>query len=62
MRNMRQNLFYSFLFNGAGVPTAAGLFYPAFGLLLSPIIAGAAMAFSSVAAIGNCLLLRATSL
>ncbi|MDT9599912.1 heavy metal translocating P-type ATPase [Sphingosinicella rhizophila] len=62
MRNIRQNLFFSFVFNGAGVPIAAGVFYPAFGLLLSPIIAGAAMAFSSVAVIGNSLRLRAVRL
>lgn len=62
MRNIRQNLFFSFIFNGAGVPIAAGLFYPAFGVLLSPIIAGVAMAFSSVAVIGNALRLRATAL
>jgi Cu+-exporting ATPase len=58
MSNIRQNLFFSFVFNAAGVPIAAGLFYPFFGLLLSPIIAGAAMAFSSVAVIGNSLRLR----
>ena len=58
MRNIRQNLFFSFVFNAAGIPVAAGVLYPAFGLLLSPIIAGAAMAFSSVAVIGNSLRLR----
>ncbi|HEV2044713.1 MAG TPA: HAD-IC family P-type ATPase, partial [Sphingomicrobium sp.] len=58
MRNIRQNLFFSFVFNGAGVPIAAGVLYPSFGLLLSPMIAGAAMAFSSVAVIGNSLRLR----
>ena len=58
MRNIRQNLFFSFVFNATGVPIAAGILYPAFGLLLSPIIAGAAMAFSSVAVIGNSLRLR----
>jgi Cu+-exporting ATPase len=58
MRNIRQNLFFSLVFNAAGVPIAAGVLYPAFGLLLSPIIAGAAMAFSSVAVIGNSLRLR----
>jgi Cu+-exporting ATPase len=62
MRNIRQNLFFSFVFNGAGVPIAAGLFYPLFGLLLSPVIAGAAMALSSVAVIGNSLRLRAARL
>ena len=58
MRNIRQNLFFSFVFNAAGVPIAAGVLYPLTGLLLSPIIAGAAMAFSSVAVIGNSLRLR----
>ena len=58
MRNIRQNLFFSFVFNAAGVPIAAGVLYPSLGLLLSPIIAGAAMAFSSVAVIGNSLRLR----
>jgi Cu+-exporting ATPase len=58
MRNIRQNLFFSFVFNAAGIPIAAGVLYPAFGLLLSPIIAGAAMALSSVAVIGNSLRLR----
>ncbi len=62
MRNIRQNLFFSFVFNAAGVPIAAGVLYPAFGLLLSPIIAGAAMAFSSVAVIGNSLRLRSARL
>ena len=58
MRNIRQNLFFSFIFNAAGVPIAAGVLYPWFGLLLSPIIAGAAMSFSSVAVIANSLRLR----
>jgi Cu+-exporting ATPase len=62
MRNIRENLFFSFVFNAAGVPIAAGVLYPSFGLLLSPIIAGAAMAFSSVAVIGNSLRLRAVRL
>ena len=62
MRNIRQNLFFSFVFNGAGVPVAAGVFYPVFGLLLSPMIAGAAMALSSVAVIGNSLRLRTVRL
>ena len=62
MRNIRQNLFFSFIFNAAGVPIAAGILYPTFGLLLSPIIAGAAMAFSSVAVIGNSLRLRTANL
>jgi cation transport ATPase len=58
MRNIRENLFFSFVFNAAGIPIAVGLFYPLFGLLLSPMIAGAAMAVSSVAVIGNSLRLR----
>ncbi|KRA81250.1 haloacid dehalogenase [Altererythrobacter sp. Root672] len=62
MRNIRQNLFFSFVFNAAGVPIAAGVLYPWFGILLSPIIAGAAMAFSSVAVIGNSLRLRSVSI
>ncbi|MBA3729704.1 MAG: copper-translocating P-type ATPase, partial [Sphingomonas sp.] len=62
MRNIRQNLFFSFVFNAAGVPIAAGVLYPTFGLLLSPIIAGAAMAFSSVTVIGNSLRLRGVKL
>ena len=62
MRNIRQNLFFSFIFNAAGVPIAAGVLYPWFGILLSPIIAGAAMAFSSVAVIGNSLRLRTVQL
>ena len=62
MRNIRENLFFSFVFNAAGIPVAAGILYPSFGLLLSPIIAGAAMAFSSVAVIGNSLRLRTVRL
>jgi len=62
MRNIRQNLFFSFVFNAAGVPIAAGVLYPWLGILLSPIIAGAAMAFSSVAVIGNSLRLRTARL
>lgn len=62
MRNIRENLFFSFVFNAAGVPIAAGVLYPWFGLLLSPIIAGAAMAFSSVTVIGNSLRLRGVRL
>jgi Cu+-exporting ATPase len=58
MRNIRQNLFFAFVYNGLGVPIAAGLFYPFFGVLLSPMIAGAAMSFSSVSVIGNALRLR----
>ena len=62
MQNIRQNLFFSFIFNAAGVPIAAGVLYPSTGILLSPIIAGAAMAFSSVAVIGNSLRLRSKQL
>ena len=62
MRNIRQNLFFSFVFNAAGVPIAAGVLYPSLGIALSPIIAGAAMALSSVAVIGNSLRLRAASI
>ena len=62
MRNIRQNLFFAFIFNAAGVPIAAGVLYPWFGILLSPIIAGAAMSFSSVTVIGNSLRLRSASL
>jgi P-type Cu+ transporter len=58
MRNIRQNLFFAFIYNAAGVPIAAGVLYPAFGLLLSPVIAAAAMALSSVSVIGNALRLR----
>jgi Cu+-exporting ATPase len=58
MRNIRQNLFFAFVYNVAGVPIAAGILYPFFGLLLSPMIAAAAMSFSSVSVIGNALRLR----
>jgi Cu+-exporting ATPase len=58
MRNIRQNLFFAFIYNAAGVPIAAGVLYPFFGLLLSPMIAGAAMSFSSVSVILNALRLR----
>ncbi|MCO6417916.1 copper-translocating P-type ATPase, partial [Siccirubricoccus sp. KC 17139] len=58
MRNIRQNLFFAFLYNAAGVPLAAGVLYPVFGLLLSPIVAALAMALSSVSVIGNSLRLR----
>ncbi len=58
MRNIRQNLFLSFVYNGAGIPLAAGVLYPAFGLLLSPVVAAAAMALSSVSVIANALRLR----
>lgn len=58
MRNIRQNLFFAFIYNGLGVPVAAGALYPVFGLLLSPMIAAAAMSLSSVSVIGNALRLR----
>ncbi len=58
MRNIRQNLFFAFIYNSVGVPIAAGVLYPIFGLLLSPIIAAAAMSFSSVSVISNSLRLR----
>ncbi len=62
MRNIRQNLFFAFVYNAAGIPIAAGILYPSFGLLLSPIIAAAAMALSSVSVVGNALRLRMTRL
>jgi Cu+-exporting ATPase len=58
MWNIRENLFFAFLYNAIGIPVAAGALYPFFGLLLSPIIAGAAMSLSSVSVIGNALRLR----
>ncbi len=58
MRNIRQNLFFAFVYNAAGVPVAAGVLYPLFGLLLSPIFAAAAMSLSSVSVVGNALRLR----
>lgn len=62
MSNIRQNLFFAFIYNALGVPLAAGVLYPAFGLLLSPMIAAAAMSFSSVSVIGNALRLRSAKL
>jgi P-type Cu+ transporter len=62
MNNIRQNLFFAFIYNAAGVPIAAGALYPVFGLLLSPMIAAAAMSLSSVSVIANALRLRATDL
>jgi Cu+-exporting ATPase len=58
MRNIRQNLFFAFVYNTVGVPVAAGVLYPFFGVLLSPMIASAAMTFSSVSVIANALRLR----
>ena len=60
MRNIRQNLFFSFVYNAFGVPVAAGILYPVFGILLSPVIAAAAMSFSSVSVITNALRLKKT--
>jgi heavy metal translocating P-type ATPase len=62
MRNIRQNLFFAFIYNAAGVPIAAGVLYPMFGILLSPIIAAAAMALSSASVVGNSLRLRHSKL
>jgi Cu+-exporting ATPase len=62
MRNIRQNLFFAFIYNLLGVPIAAGVLYPFFGLLLSPILAAAAMSFSSVSVITNSLRLRKVEL
>jgi Cu+-exporting ATPase len=62
MGNIKQNLFFAFVYNALGVPVAAGVLYPFFGVLLSPMIAAAAMSFSSVSVIGNALRLRRASL
>ena len=62
MRNIRQSLFFAFVYNAAGVPIAAGVLYPVFGILLSPIIAAAAMALSSVSVIANAARLRSVKL
>jgi Cu+-exporting ATPase len=62
MRNIRQNLFFAFVYNALGVPVAAGVLYPVFGILLSPIIAAAAMALSSVSVIANASRLRSAKL
>jgi Cu+-exporting ATPase len=62
MRNIRQNLFFAFVYNAAGVPIAAGVLYPLFGILLSPVIAAAAMALSSVSVVANSLRLRHVAL
>ena len=58
MRNVKQNLFFSFVYNSLGVPLAAGVLYPAFGIMLSPMVAAAAMSLSSVSVVGNALRLR----
>jgi Cu+-exporting ATPase len=62
MSNIRQNLVLAFIYNVIGIPIAAGVLYPSFGLLLSPVIAAAAMSLSSVSVIGNALRLRWTAL
>jgi Cu+-exporting ATPase len=62
MRVMRQNLFWAFVYNVIGIPVAAGLLYPWFGVLLSPVLASAAMAFSSVSVVANSLRLRRANL
>jgi Cu+-exporting ATPase len=62
MRNIRENLFFAFVYNAVGVPLAAGVLFPAFGLLLNPMIAAAAMSFSSVSVIANALRLRTTKI
>jgi len=62
MKNIRQNLFFAFIYNSVGVPVAAGVLYPFFGILLSPILAAAAMSFSSVSVIANSLRLRQAAL
>jgi len=62
MTNIKQNLFFAFIYNALGIPIAAGVLYPAFGILLSPIFAAAAMSFSSVSVIGNALRLRRAKL
>jgi Cu+-exporting ATPase len=61
MANIEQNLFFAFIYNSVGVPVAAGVLYPVFGLLLSPMLAAAAMSLSSVSVIGNALRLRRAS-
>jgi Cu+-exporting ATPase len=62
MRNIRENLFFAFVYNALGLTIAAGILYPFFGILLSPMIAGAAMSFSSVSVIGNALRLKSLRL
>ncbi|NOY13371.1 MAG: hypothetical protein GXP51_06735, partial [Deltaproteobacteria bacterium] len=62
MANIRQNLFFAFIYNSLGVPLAAGVLYPSFGLMLSPVIAAAAMSLSSVSVISNALRLRSVKI
>jgi len=62
MRNIRQNLFFAFVYNALGVPVAAGVLYPVFGLLLSPMIAAAAMSFSSVSVVADALRMRSAAI
>ena len=62
LKNIKQNLFFAFVYNSIGVPIAAGILYPFFGILLSPIIAAAAMSLSSVSVIGNALRLKKAGL
>jgi P-type Cu+ transporter len=62
MRNIKQNLFFAFVYNALGLPIAAGVLYPFFGILLSPVIAAAAMSFSSASVVGNALRLRTVRL
>jgi Cu+-exporting ATPase len=62
MRTMRQNLFWAFIYNVIGIPVAAGVLYPAFGILLTPVFASAAMAFSSVSVVTNSLRLKRAKL
>ena len=62
MKNIKQNLFFAFVYNALGIPIAAGVLYPFFGLLLNPMIAAAAMSFSAVSVVGNALRLRKTHL
>jgi Cu+-exporting ATPase len=62
MRNIRQNLFFAFIYNALGVPVAAGVLYPLLGILLSPVIAALAMSLSSVSVVGNALRLRTVRL
>ncbi len=62
LRNIRQNLFFAFVYNAAGIPLAAGILFPVIGVLLSPMVAAAAMSLSSVSVIGNALRLRTVKL